>query len=293
VRALVTGAGGFVGGHLATRLISDGWHVHGTVRPGRPAPPGVEAVPVNLADDAATSDAVRAANPDVVFLLAAARAHATAAERATTHAVNATSVGWVLSALADRCRAVVRLGSSTEYGAAAKPMGESTPGEPRGFFGATKAAGTDRLLAVQHPRTVVLRAFQVYGPNDHPHRLVPTAIRAARTGATLSLTAPGFCRDWVYVDDVVEACVRAAMADHLPSGQVLNIGTGRQAANEDLVALLARVIGRPIHTDVGAHPGCEWDTHSWVCDPYRARELLGWEAKVALDEGLRRCWDAA
>ena len=86
--------------------------------------------------------------------------------------------------------------------------------------------------------------------------------------------------------------MRAAAADHLPPGQVLNVGTGRQVANEELVAEVERVTGRPVATVAGAHPGRRWDTASWVCDPSLARTLLGWEAKVDLADGLARCWEA-
>lgn len=303
MRALVTGAGGFVGAHLVARLVRDGWEVVATVRPGadpwRLAALGVAdrmtVVPVDLADPAATREVGRMARADVAFLLAAGRAAATPGERDATVAVNVASAGWLVSALGEECRAIVRLGSSTEYAASEGPMDERTPVEPRGFFGVTKSAGSMMVAAAGRKRRIrvaVLRAFQVYGPLDHPGRLVPSALRAASTGATLPLTGPGLRRDWVYVDDVVEACVRAALADELPPGQVLNVGTGHQVANEELVAMLERVTGRPIAVEVGAHPGRAWDTGSWLCDPSLARRLLGWEAKVPLDDGLARCWAA-
>jgi UDP-glucose 4-epimerase len=228
-RALVLGAGGFVGRHLCARLRADGWDVVGTVRPGAAGRvPG--AVPVDLADPAALTEAVRAADPDVAFHLAAGRARDTAAARAATAAVNTSSGLHLVEALGTHCRAVVRLGSSTEYAAVDGPMDESAPLAPRGFFGATKAAGSLLLVAAAHERglrSAVLRAFQVYGPGDHAGRLVPTVLRAARDGTVLPLTAPGSRRDWVHVDDVVDACVRAALADDLAPGTVLNVGTGR------------------------------------------------------------------
>ncbi|HEX2023133.1 MAG TPA: NAD(P)-dependent oxidoreductase [Acidimicrobiales bacterium] len=303
MRALVTGGGGFVGAHLAARLAGDGWDVVATVRPGT-SPWRLQALgvagditvtAVDLGDPRATSAVAGGADPDVAFLAAAARAATTAAERAITAAVNATSALWLIDGLPDRCRAVVRLGSSTEYGHTDGPMDETAPLRPRGFFGATKAAGSLLVAAAgagRGVRTAILRAFQVYGPLDRADRLVPRALRAARTGEVLPLTGPGLRRDWIFVTDVIEACVRAALADDLATGQVLNVGTGRQVANEELVEEVSRVAGRPIEVARGACPPREWDTASWVCDPTRARELLGWDAKVALDEGLARCWEA-
>ncbi|MCF6506261.1 NAD(P)-dependent oxidoreductase [Blastococcus sp. MG754426] len=282
MRALVTGAGGFVGRHLVERLEREGWQVTGLTRRD-----------VDLADPVAGAAAVRTADPDVVFALAAGRAKATAAERAATTAVNTSP--WLVDALPDRCRVVVRLGSSTEYAAAPHPLAEDAALEPRGFFGATKAAGSLLLQAAAAERGIraaVLRAFQVYGPGDHPTRLVPVVMAAARTGGTVPLPAHLSRRDWVWVGDVVDACVRAAVADDLPPGAVLNIGTGVQTGTEELVATAERVTGRPIATAPGAHPGRGWDTADWVCDPALARRLLGWTPEVDLADGLARTWAA-
>ena len=283
MRALVTGAGGFVGRHLTARLDADGWDVIGLTR-----------ADVDLADPLAAARAVRAADPDVVFSLAAGRAKATAAERAATVQVNTSP--WLVDALPDRCRAVVRLGSSTEYAASPEPLAEDAALKPRGFFGATKAAGSLLLLAAAAERGVraaVLRAFQVYGPGDHANRLVPVVLDAARTGATVPLPARLSRRDWVWVGDVVDACVRAAGEDTLPNGAVLNIGTGVQTSTEELVAVAERVTGRRITTAAGAHPGRDWDTTDWVAAPAAARRLLGWQPTVDLADGLTRTWSAS
>jgi nucleoside-diphosphate-sugar epimerase len=279
----VTGAGGFVGRHLVARLRADGWDVAALTR-----------ADADLADPAAAATAVRAADPDVVFSLAAGRAKGTAAERAATVQVNTSP--WLVDALPDRCRAVVRLGSSTEYAESRHPLAEDAAVEPRGFFGATKAAGSILLQAAaaeRGMRATVLRAFQVYGPGDHATRLVPVVLAAARTGGTVPLPARLSRRDWVWVGDVVDACVRTAEQEALPDGTVLNIGTGVQTSTEELIATAERVTGRPIATAPGAHPGRDWDTADWVADPSAARRLLGWQPTVDLAEGLACTWAAS
>jgi nucleoside-diphosphate-sugar epimerase len=203
---------------------------------------------------------------------------------------------WLVEAVPESCRAVIRLGSSTEYAARPAPMDEDTPLRPRGYFGATKAAGSLLFTAAAAERGIrscVLRAFQVYGPGDKPERFVPAVLEAARTGRTLPLTRPGMRRDWVWVGDVVDACVRAAERDDLAAGAVYNIGTGVQTSNEELVAVAGRVTGRRIAVAAGAHPGRGWDTADWVCDPSAARADLDWKPRVDLTEGLGRCWAGA
>jgi nucleoside-diphosphate-sugar epimerase len=287
-RVLVTGAGGFVGRHLVERLSREGARVLPLTR-----------ARCDLTDRRAVDRFVRAADPDAVLHLAAARQADDAQQRLSTAAVNTLSGLWIVEALGARCRTVVRLGSSTEYAESPRPMDESTPLCPRGWFGATKAAGSLLLEAAARERGLpvsVLRAFQVYGPGDKPQRFVPVVLDAARRGSTLPLTQPGRRRDWVWVGDVVEACLRAAVqADRgeAPHARTFNIGTGVQTANEELVRLAERTSGRRIATQVGAHPGRHWDTADWVCDTSKARRELGWEPTVELADGLARCWAAA
>jgi nucleoside-diphosphate-sugar epimerase len=283
-RVLVTGAGGFVGGHLVARLVAGGAVVTALTRRT-----------CDLTDQRAVTSTVTRAHPDVLIHLAAARAKGTAEERAATTTVNTVAGAWAVEAVPASCHAVVRVGSSTEYAAASTPMDERTPVDPRGFFGATKAAGSMLFTATAAERRIrscLLRAFQVYGPGDKPERFVPTVLAAARSGAPLPLTGPGLRRDWVWVGDVVDACLLAAADDELPTGAVFNIGTGVQTTNEGLVSVAEQVTGRSITTIVGAHAGRGWDTTDWVCDPAAAREQLHWKPEVDLADGLARCWSA-
>ncbi len=161
---------------------------------------------------------------------------------------------------------------------------------PSLFYGVTKAAST--LLLQQFARKdlrpiVILRLFSVYGYWEAAHRLIPTAIMASINGSDLGLTKPGFRRDLVFIEDVVEACLRAA---HKPgaSGRIFNIGSGRQWTNEQVVQMVEAITRRPIRVHVGAYPPRPSDTARWVADIRRAREQLGWTPRHSLESGLRK-----
>jgi nucleoside-diphosphate-sugar epimerase len=100
------------------------------------------------------------------------------------------------------------------------------------------------------------------------------------------LVDPRTARDFVYVDDVSDAFVRAADAKVEP-GAVFNIGSGSQTTLAELVDAARRVLGVDAEPDWGSYAARAWDTDSWVSDPRRAERELGWSAGTAIDEGLR------
>jgi nucleoside-diphosphate-sugar epimerase len=130
----------------------------------------------------------------------------------------------------------------------------------------------------------------VYGPWDHARRFIPKALEAAATGRELRLTPPGFRRDWTYVGDLVEACLRVSRAAGL-AGAVLNVGTGREATPEDVAAMLGEISGRQLRTLPGAEPPRAWDRACWVADVSGLERALGWRPATSLREGLRSTWE--
>ena len=99
-------------------------------------------------------------------------------------------------------------------------------------------------------------------------------------------------RDFVFVDDVVEALLLAAQ---LPGaeGEIVNAGTGRQTTNEELVATLGAVLGRELDVRPGKFEARPWDTETWVADTAKAERLLGWTARTSLADGLAQTVAAA
>ena len=141
---------------------------------------------------------------------------------------------------------------------------------------------------------MILRPFSVYGPWETPSRLIPSAIRAALDGLELPLTAPGYRRDLVHVDDVVDACLAAATVD-VPPGEIVNVGTGQEWTNEEVVSAISAVMGREIRTRPGEYPARLSDTAHWIADTRKAEQLLGWLPRRPLRDGLEqtvRWWTA-
>jgi len=158
------------------------------------------------------------------------------------------------------------------------------------FYGATKAAAT--LLCLQFARAdrrpiVVLRPFSVYGYWELPTRLIPTAIMAALLNQEIALTAAGYRRDWVFIEDLVEACLLTLRAKKV-TGEIINVGSGQQWSNDDVVEMVQGLSGRKVSLRVGEYPARPWDTTNWVADNRKAKRLLGWEPRHTLRSGLEK-----
>jgi nucleoside-diphosphate-sugar epimerase len=296
--ALVTGGAGAVGAALVRRLLGDGVVVHAILRPEtdrwRIDDLGDRLVPheADLTDTVAVRRIVGDVDPDVMFHLARHRGNPAALDyrEAYAHNVEAT-LNLLEAAEVHRVKRFVHVGSSLEYDLDRSPLRESDAPAPRTAHGVTKAAAT--LLAQHFARerglpVVVLRVFTVYGPWEAPKRFVPQLMLAALENRPLSVTSDrNLAHDWILVDDVVEACVRAATVDGV-AGEVVNVGTGCQSTNEQLIGVVEKLVGRSIVRAEAPFPKRTWDTAHWVADVTKARERLGWHAEADIHAGLGR-----
>lgn len=293
---LVTGASGFVGSHLVRRLAGTGADVHVFLRSSSDARRlGGISGPLNrhtadLTDPASVRAAVHRVRPRTIFHCASWGGHPGQTDEAAIFGANLAGTFHLLSACAEAgFDRFVHTGSSSEYGMKTSPMAEGDEPAPVDAYGASKAGATlwCRAFAASRKLPVVtLRLFSPYGPWDDPVRLIPAAARAFLEGRSPQLASPSGARDFVYIDDVVDACLLAAVVPSA-AGEIINVGSGRQATAGEVVDILSRLIpGAPLPAwgAIPPRPG----PAVWVADTGKARRILGWMPKVPLEVGLRR-----
>ncbi|MGH9184415.1 MAG: NAD-dependent epimerase/dehydratase family protein [Acidimicrobiales bacterium] len=308
MRAVVTGAAGFVGSHLTEALLAAGHRVVGidaftpyydpaikrSNLAGAIEHPSFRLVDTDLRSTAPTALADLVDGTDVVFHLAAqpgVRSSWSRFDDYQSHNVVGTH------RLLEACRAgqtgparVVVASSSSVYGnAPAFPTRETTPPRPHSPYGVTKLAAehlSHAYAANWGIPTVVLRYFTVYGPRQRPDMAFHRLFEAARGGRPFELYGDGSqVRDFTYVDDAVAATLLGATASIEP-GTVVNIAGGSAAAVAEVVRLAGVAAGRPVPvTHRPAQPGDVTRTGASI---ERAQSVLGWRPAVDLRDGLAR-----
>ncbi len=298
MRALVTGAAGFLGANLVGHLAAAGHDVTALTRSREGAwrlqeiATEVRVLELDLRDTAAIERAVEETRPQWVFHLAAHGAYSWQTDVEAMVAVNVAATAALLAAArATGVEAFLNAGSSSEYGLKSHPPREDEWLAPNSHYAVTKAAGTHltALAAAEGLPAVTLRLYSIYGPWEDPGRLVPALVREAARGELPPLVGPATARDFVYVEDCCEALLRAAQRG-APGGPgaTLNIGSGTQTRLDELVEVARGALGVTALPQWGTMGQREWDTNVWVSDPRAAHELLDWRARTTLADGLTR-----
>jgi nucleoside-diphosphate-sugar epimerase len=185
--------------------------------------------------------------------------------------------------------AFVNTGSSSEYGFKDHPPAETEALEPNSPYAATKAAGTlfcSQTARQQQVHLPTLRLYSVYGPYEDPTRLVSTLIVRGLQGKLPPLVSPETARDFVHVDDVVEAYLLAATHPGQEPGAVYNVGAGIQTTVREAVVVARQVLEIPAEPSWGTMPARSWDTNVWVADNRRICQQLGWAPRYSFPQGF-------
>lgn len=305
-RVLVTGGAGFIGSHLADQLATDGHQVRildnlatGYRRNVAAIASRIEFIEGDICD-ARTCDRVMEGIEVVFHVAALPSVPRSMADPIGTHNTNVNGTLNLLEASRRaRVRRFVYSSSSSAYGdTPALPKVESMEPLPRSPYAAAKLAGEMYTLAYARAglvEGVALRYFNVFGPRQDPDgpyaAIIPLLFRAAVTGEAVTLFGDGGqTRDFTYVSNVVDANLLAATEPAARvSGAAVNVGAGSRTSLLQLAHLVEEVTGRPVPVQHAAErPGDVRDSQAGLD---RAREVLGYEPRVGVREGIERLWE--
>ncbi|MFL6240183.1 MAG: NAD-dependent epimerase/dehydratase family protein [Actinomycetes bacterium] len=302
MRALVTGAAGFIGSHLAESLTAAGWKVRGVDAFTDYYDVNIKRANVTKLQQDARFELVEAdltkadlvplvEDVDVVFHQAGQPGVrlSWSAEFPKYVSGNVLATQRLLEACRDSTvDKFVYASSSSIYGNTnVYPTTEEALPAPYSPYGVTKLAGEHlcRSYAANWGlRTVSLRYFTVYGPRQRPDMAMHRFLTSALTGAAIRRFGDGEqVRDFTYVHDVVRANMLSAEAD-VPPGTTVNIAGGGSITVNKMIELLGELVGAPVKVE--EHDEQPGDVRRTGGSIERARELLGWVPKTELREGL-------
>lgn len=304
-RVLVTGAGGFIGGHLATRLVEDGAEVRAFVRYNSRNDRGtlewhdralVEQMDVVLGD-LRDPESVRRAVEGVDWVMHVGAQIAIPYSYVNPRDFFETNVGGTLNvaqaALDLDVSRMVHVSTSEVYGTALTvPITEEHPIQPQSPYSASKI-GADALVESFHRSfglpSVTVRPFNTYGPHQSARAIIPTIISQALAGERLRLGSLDPQRDLTFVDDTVAGFVAAASSE-AAVGTAVQLGTGHAVSVGDLVELIGDALGRDLEVELDpsrVRPA-KSEVQLLLSSPEKMRQLTGWTAQVSLKDGLGR-----
>jgi UDP-glucose 4-epimerase len=289
-KAVVTGGAGFVGSHVTDALINDGYEVAviDNLSGGKRENVNPKAVLHELdVRDYEKILSVMEGAQYVFHLAALPRVQYSIDYPEETNSVN---IGGTLSVLraahAAKVSRVVYAASSSAYGNQEKlPLTEDMPADPLSPYGLQKYVGelyAKVFATVYGLQTVSVRFFNVYGPRLDPEGayalVIGRFLKQRKEGKPMTITGDGEqTRDFTHITDIVNGMISAATSVNVGKGEVINLGRGKQVSVNEL----AKLIGGPTEY---IPPRIE--PKKTEADIRKAKELLGWEPKIGLEEGV-------
>ncbi|MGI4831529.1 MAG: NAD-dependent epimerase/dehydratase family protein [Janthinobacterium lividum] len=299
-RVAVTGATGFISTALLHALHRAGAELVAIVGKGRRTAV-LETLPfpvefIEVAEVRHMGDAVREAAPAfVVHLSAHVSTERSYQSLAQTLEWNLLSTIDVLTACAQiGVNRVILMGSTEEYGQNAAPFDPHLALDPPSPYAASKAAQTAYARMFHNTfglETVILRPTVVYGPGQSPRMLISMVMEALAAGRQIDVTEGKQTRDFVYVDDVVDAILLGLVTPGL-EGDVWNIGSGEVVTVRDCLERIERITGTEGLVLYGVRPYISREIFRYESELEGTFAALNWRPAVTLDTGLQRTWEA-
>ncbi len=275
MKVLVTGATGFIGACLTRRFLKLGHDIHAFVRNESnkwriaDIEKDIALHIVDLRDAHAVEQSVSAIKPDKIIHLATYGGFTFQKDVLSIFGANLLgTVNLIHACEKTGFDCFINTGSSSEYGMKSLAMQESDLLEPLGDYGVSKAAATlfCRSEAIQKNLPIVnLRIFSPYGPWDAPQRLIPYVVSSALNGRNPELSNRDYVRDYIFIDDVIDAYSAVMNATIIP-GEIYNIGSGKQSSIGEVVEKILCASGGNVVPSWGSERSKRHEPANWVAD---------------------------
>ncbi len=294
MKALLTGATGFIGSHVARGLLRDGHEVHALIRPGSsPARildvlPSLQVISADVLDTRVLAQHVQRIQPECCIHLAWYVEPGKYLSAPQNLDYLCASVELAKALAAARCQRLVAAGTCFEYDTDLGTLSESSATRPRHLYSASKLAlytALDAFARTVNMEFAWTRFFYQYGPFEDPSRLVSHVIHSLLRGETARLTAGEQVRDFLHVEDVASAVCRVAASDL--TGAV-NIGSGKPVTVREIAMSIGRQLNRTDLLALGAQPYGPQEPMYILADTTKLRNGVGWQPRFDLDAGLRQ-----
>lgn len=298
---LITGGAGFIGAALVKKLLEQGFEPHLLIKKStdvwrlKNIARNIRFHEVSLLDEEGLRKVAHKISPVAIFHLATYADYRDQEKISQMIETNIEGTANLLLATVDiDYKVFVNTGSSSEYGFKKKAMREEDLLEPISFYAATKAGATllAQSFAYYYKKPIVtFRPFSVYGPLEDERRFIPTAIKAVINGTPINLTPGDQRRDFIFIDDIVDAYIKSIKNGRKLSGKIVNIGTGKQYTNDEVVKKLFKVAGKKVKINKGTFPLRIWDSPYWVADISKAKKLMNWAPTHSLERGISKTYN--
>lgn len=302
-KVLVTGAGGFIGSHLAEHLVREGATVRAMVHYNALGKRGwldhseLASDMEILAGDITDRDSVRAGvkDRDIIFHLGALIAipYSYQAPRSYVRANIEGTLNVLQAALDMGSQRVLHTSTSEVYGTAQfVPITEEHPLQGQSPYSASKI-GADKMAeafaASFELEVVTVRPFNTFGPRQSMRAVIPTIITQCLRGQNVHLGAVHPTRDLNFVQNTVEGFCAAALSPNAV-GQAINFGSGREISVGDLAILIGKMMGKEVEIvceEQRLRPTKSEVERLLACNK-KAKELCNWEPRTTLEQGLEK-----
>ena len=291
-RILITGGSGFIGKHLRKKL-SDYGAIISIIDKNPAHVKSANVIQCDICDYENLKSAIQDISPEIVFHLAA-YIDRTSEFNVIRKMIDVNLIGTLnlLESLKDfsSCQSIVIAGTSEEYGNNQAPFKEDCredPVSPYSFSKVCVSYLSKMLFNVYKFPIVVLRPTLAYGPGQEETMFIPALIKTLLRNESFMMTPGEQTRDFIYIDDLVDAYVKAGISDGY-FGEIFNIGSGKPYKLKDMAYRIASLLNKESLLEVGAKDYRKAEIMSYYADISKAKSCLNWMPQIDIDEGLKR-----